>query len=61
LASERGFELVGPVDFDCSERAVRWDYHELKYTYVVLTLRQTGNSHGQQIADKAQAEMTVSN
>jgi len=60
LADDRGFELVGPVDFNCGERAVRWDYHGLKYTYVVLTLRQTGKNQNQRIAEKARAEMTVS-
>lgn len=39
-ARECGLELAVPVDWDCDEKAVRWDYHGLQYTYVVLTLRR---------------------
>ena len=38
--------------FNCNERAVRWDYHGLKYTYVALSLRYTGQKKNQSADDR---------
>jgi SAM-dependent methyltransferase len=58
LAEERGFELAGPIDLHCVEKAVRWDYHGLKYTYVALSLRYTGQKKNQS-ADDRRTQMTL--
>jgi SAM-dependent methyltransferase len=41
FARECGLELIVPVDWDCVEKPVRWDYHGLQYTYVLLMFRRT--------------------
>lgn len=43
LAGQNGFEITAPLDLNCAERAVSWDYHGLQYTYAAITLRHTEN------------------
>ncbi len=45
FAAERGLELTSTVDWDCQEQAVSWDYHNLQYTYLVLSMRRTLHSN----------------
>lgn len=40
LASEHGLELSGPLDLECENRVVRWDYYGLDYTFVTLSFRR---------------------
>jgi SAM-dependent methyltransferase len=42
LARQHGFSLISPIDLDCSERAVHWKKYDLRYTFVILSLRKTG-------------------
>lgn len=44
LANQHGFEISTPLDLDCAERAVSWEYHGLQYTYAAVTLKHTGNA-----------------
>lgn len=43
MASQNGFEINTPLDLNCAERAVSWNYHHLQYTYAAITLKHTGN------------------
>jgi hypothetical protein len=42
LATLYGFEPTGPIDFRCQEQAVRWEEHDLAYTFLLFTLRKQG-------------------
>jgi SAM-dependent methyltransferase len=39
-AGHFGFELLGPLDLNCSEKAVRWDEFNLDYTFIYFTLKK---------------------
>jgi SAM-dependent methyltransferase len=55
IASDSGFELTAPIDLNCVEKAARWDYHGLKYTYVLLSLRRNEKARSPRFAAKPQA------
>jgi SAM-dependent methyltransferase len=60
FANEHGFELATAVDLNCVEKAVRWDFHGLQYTYVVLTLRLTGKHIPKNFSPVRQAKPSFS-
>jgi SAM-dependent methyltransferase len=40
LAMEAGFEPTGDIDMECDEKPVRWVPFDLKYTFILFTLRR---------------------
>jgi hypothetical protein len=52
-AVTNGFELTGDVDFEGTERPVRWEQLDLEYTFIIFTLRKSrselSNSRNSQV------------
>jgi len=44
LAQDCGFEATGSVDLSASSRLIRWEEHELEYTFLIFTLRKPADS-----------------
>jgi SAM-dependent methyltransferase len=42
LAASYGFSLVAPLDLHADEKVVHWEQYDLRYTFVVFSLRKTG-------------------
>jgi len=42
LAERHGFSLVAPLDLDADEKVVHWEQYNLRYTFVIFSLRKTG-------------------
>lgn len=42
LAESLGFQLTSNLDFECREKAVKWEEYGLEYTFLIFTLRKTG-------------------
>ena len=42
LATKYGFSLVAPLDLRAGEKVVHWEQYNLRYTFVVFSLRKTG-------------------
>jgi SAM-dependent methyltransferase len=41
LAKRYGLELTSPLDLTCTDRVVHWKRYDLRYTFVVFTLRKS--------------------
>jgi SAM-dependent methyltransferase len=41
LAESHGFSLVAPIDLRADEKVVHWAQYDLRYTFVIVSLRKT--------------------
>lgn len=42
LAEKYGFSLIAPLDLRADEKVVHWEQYNLRYTFVIFSLRKTG-------------------
>jgi SAM-dependent methyltransferase len=40
VAEEKGFEPTGPLDLSCDEKVVHWKEVDLRFTFLIVTLRK---------------------
>jgi len=43
-AEQFGLRLVGPLDLACDEKVVWWDAYDLRYTFVIISMRKCADS-----------------